>query len=511
MGELRMQKLYRTEELRILETRARAGLPAGTLMQRAGAAAAQAIHAIRREPTLGVALPAPINDDRNPAGVRPASILVLCGPGDNGGDGFECAAALRQRGHACLCWAPLASASVDAQAARRRWEDQQGVTVAQLPIDGHYDLVVDALLGIGAARPLDGALLAALRWIRERGVPVVALDLPSGINADTGEWIGGIAGAPALLTVTFLGDKPGLHLRDGLGAAGRIRLESLGTQADAPACGSLNGTAGFAPLLARRAPDANKGSYGAVMVAGGAVGMVGAALLAGRAALRMGAGKVFVDCLGAPDLRVDPLQPELMLKAGRSPAADEVLVVGCGMGSDAAARARLAQWLAHDGPALFDADALNAVAIEPALRARLQARTRPTVITPHPGEAARLLQIATAAVQGDRVASALRLAREFNAIAVLKGAGSVIADPSGAYVINPTGGPALASAGTGDVLAGITGALLAQCVDPLVAVRAAVWLHGRAVDLHGSDVGLVASEVAALAARAWEQARAQSA
>jgi hydroxyethylthiazole kinase-like uncharacterized protein yjeF len=237
--------------------------------------------------------------------------------------------------------------------------------------------------------------------------------------------------------------------------------------------------------------------------------MVGAALLAGRAALRLGAGKVFVDCLGAPELRVDPLAPELMLQPGRMPAPGEVLVAGCGMGAAPAAQARLIQWIAHDGPALFDADALNALAEDAQLRARLRARVQATVLTPHPGEAARLLQTDAASVQRDRVASALRLAAQLGAIVVLKGAGTVIAAPSGAYVINPTGGPALASAGTGDVLAGMTGALIAQCADPLMAVRAAVWLHGRAADLHGSDVGLTASEVAPLAARAWELARSQ--
>jgi hydroxyethylthiazole kinase-like uncharacterized protein yjeF len=503
-----MNALFRTRELRALETRALASLPTGTLMQRAGAAAAALID---REWSLHFTM-------REDAGVgsagaaRDRAVLVLCGPGNNGGDGFACARALQEKGYRCVCWAPLPSATAEARSQRQRWEELPGTTLVDAPGDLDFHLAVDAVLGIGAARPLDGPLLDALRWTRERRLPVVALDVPSGIDADTGQWLGAIAGAPAQCTVSFLRDKPGLHLRDALAARGRLHIETLGVAADPldpPIPGRMNDPEEFRCLLVRRPPDVNKGSYGTVAVAGGGAGMVGAALLAARAALRMGAGKVFVDVLGAPEMRVDSTQPELMLQAGRIPKAGEVLVAGCGMGNAPAMMTRLAAWIAHEGPAVFDADALNALAGDAALREMLLRRTHPTVITPHPGEAARLLQTDTAAVQANRVDQALRLADALGAIVVLKGAGTVIADPTGAYAINPTGGPALASAGTGDVLAGMTGALLAQSDDPLAAVRAAVWLHGRAATLHGSDVGLVASEVAPLAARAWEQLRSQ--
>ena len=508
-----MHTLYRTRELRDLEARGRAGLPDGTLMQRAGEAAARVIDGFWRGRPGG--LPHGATDGQPAAQL--ATVLVLCGAGDNGGDGFVCARALQQRGYHCLCWAPMPSGSADAQAARQRWQAASGVILSQLPGQQVFDFVVDALLGIGASRPLDGALLAALRWARQgsRPLPVIALDVPSGLDADTGEWIGGVAGAPAALTVTFLADKPGLHLRSGLEATGCLHVETLGldTAEDPPAVpGRLNGPAQFPQLRVRRSADVSKGSYGTVAVCGGAAGMVGAALLAGRAALRMGVGKVFVNCIGAPDLQVDPQQPELMIHPGRAPVAGEVLVAGCGMGSGPAARAYLAQWLLHEGPAIYDADALNLLAGDADLRALLHSRTHATVLTPHPGEAGRLLQISTAAVQQDRVANALRLAQETRAIVVLKGAGTVIADPAGNYVINPTGGPALSSAGTGDVLAGITGALLAQYADRLSevfgAACGAVWLHGRAAQLYGGDVGLVASEVAALAVRAWQELRA---
>lgn len=494
-----MRALYRTDELRRREHRGRASLPAGTLMQRAGEAAAQAIDAFWRATRTAAG--------RSPS---PAAILLQCGPGDNGGDGFAGALALRRLGHDCTCWAPLPSASPEAREAREHWRAAGGAIVEELPRGARFDIAVDALLGIGVTRPLGGALLAGLRWTQQQALPVVALDLPSGLNADTGEWVGGVAGADAAVTVTFLGDKPGLHLRDGLQAAGAIEVADLGVPdapAEAPPSGRLVAPDDFAALLAARDPDVNKGRYGSVAVVGGASGMLGAALLAARAALRLGAGKVFVDCLGGPELVVDPLAPELMLQPGRVPEAGDVLVAGCGMGRSAPARARLAQWLAHPGPALFDADALNLLAADPTLMAQLAARAAPTVLTPHPGEAGRLLQMATAQVQADRILAAQRLARETRALVVLKGAGSVIAEPSGAYAVNPTGGPALSSAGTGDVLAGMTGALMAQCADTVAAVRAAVWLHGQAATLHGCDVGLVASEVAALAAQAWMRLR----
>jgi hydroxyethylthiazole kinase-like uncharacterized protein yjeF len=497
-----MNTLYRIEELRALESRVRAGLPPGTLMTRAGKAAALAVDRWIR----GGA----------PSGERLGSVLVLCGPGDNGGDGFACASQLHVLGHACVCWAPLPTASADAQAARARWEHVGGRTLDRLPDAEPIELVVDALLGIGARRPLGDALLAGVRWTQARRLPVLALDVPSGLNADTGAWIGGVAGAPAMQTLTFLGDKPGLHTLDGIAAAGILEFDTLGTgdiAARLPApSGRVNGPRAFGALTLPRPGNSNKGDYGAVAVVGGARGMTGAALLAARAALRLGAGRVFVDCIGAPGLLVDPLQPELMFCADADLPEVDASVVGCGLGTDAEALARTRGAIARPGMLVLDADALNCLAAEPALGAPLRIRAGTCVLTPHPGEAGRLLRTGTAEVQRDRVAAAVHLAQQFNAIVVLKGAGSIIAAPSGAYSINPTGGAALASAGTGDVLAGMIGALLAQharqsrrdsaAQAAWEAVCAAVWLHGRAAQLHGADIGLTASEIAPLAARA---------
>ncbi len=226
--------------------------------------------------------------------------------------------------------------------------------------------------------------------------------------------------------------------------------------------------------------------------------MVGAALLAARAALRLGAGRVYVHAIGAPELRVDPLQPELMFRDSASLDALDVLAVGCGMGVDAGAESHLVAALHRDIGLVLDADALNLLALRPQLHGLVAARRSPTVLTPHPLEAARMLGIGADQVQRDRVGAALRLADHFNCLALLKGAGTVIARNDGCYAINPTGSPALATAGTGDVLTGMLAALLAQGYDAWTSTQAAVWLHGRAAEGAG-DIGLVAGELAARA------------
>jgi len=277
-----MSALFRIQELRALEASARATLPAGTLMQRAGTAAAQLAH--RWQLARG--------GDPN------GSLLVLCGPGDNGGDGFACAHALQGLGYRCVCWAPLPSLSADALGARAQWTQSGGVTLETLPQTQAFDLVIDALLGIGAQRPLADPFLAALRWVRTQGIPVFALDVPSGLNADTGAWVGGVAGAPARRTITFIGDKPGLHTLDGLQAAGEVCVEVLGLEqaiGAAVQAGQLITPRLFSSLLQPRPSNCNKGDFGSVAVIGGARGMGGAALLAPRAAIRLGAGKVYVD------------------------------------------------------------------------------------------------------------------------------------------------------------------------------------------------------------------------
>jgi len=474
--------LFLAPQLRRIERQAAAELPAGTLMQRAGAAAAAWI--ARRYPEA-------------------RRIAVLCGPGNNGGDGYVSATVLRAAGRAVECVELAPPATDDARTAAARWRSAHGITHAA-PLAGiEADLGIDAMFGIGLARPLSGPYLEAAAWLNHR--PTVALDVPSGLDADTGSWVGGVTGVRAAATITFLGAKPGLFTADGPDACGQVVIEPLGVPTPATD-GALVEPDDFAAVCAPRRRNTHKGRFGNVVVIGGAAGMVGAALLAARAALRLGAGRVYVDALAAT-LDVDPTMPELMFRAAGSLDEARVTVLGCGLGTSAQAAERLRSALARPDPCVLDADALNLIAADASLRQPLESRTGATVLTPHPLEAARLLGASAAQVQADRVAAARQLARSLHAIVVLKGAGSVVATQA-RWWLNPTGSPALATAGSGDVLAGMIGALLAQGFAPEPATLAAVWLHGRGADAFGADLGLVASDIAPLAAGALARLRA---
>ena len=337
--------LYRVAELRAIEQQSQTALAPGTLMARAGRAAAERIVSMRPSSRRG-------------------SFCVVCGPGNNGGDGFVIAAELAARSQDAICVLlggdrPTAA---DADAAYERWLAGGGTVLTMPPAEGRFDAVVDALFGIGLARPLGDEFLAAADWINRRE-SVVAVDVPSGLDADTGAWVGGVPGVEATATVTFIGDKPGLHTAAGVDAAGTVFVEPIGT-APTTTDGILITPADLAPVLRKRRRDSHKGTYGNVLVVGGGRGMVGAALLGGRAALRLGAGRVYVDLLGSPEFRVDPMQPELMFRALADLTDLQAIVVGCGLGTDTAARARLVDVLDRDTATVIDADALNLVAAE---------------------------------------------------------------------------------------------------------------------------------------------------
>lgn len=469
-----MSYLYCVDELRAIEQAAQASLPPGTLMARAGHAAAEWIA-------------------RRHSGAA-QSICIVCGPGNNGGDGFVVATGLRARGHDVRCVLLAAAPTTDdARTALEGWKAGGGRVDAQVPAEGRFDVVVDALFGIGLARPLAGTYLDAAHWINRQS-RVYAIDVPSGLDADTGTWVGKIPGVQATATMTFIGDKPGLHTAHGPDAAREVVVDSLGTQAK-PSSGHLITVDDFGSVCAPRRLDTHKGSYGNVVVVGGGRGMVGAALLASRAALRLGAGRVYVDAIGAPELRVDPMRPELMFRSLRELDDLQAIVVGCGLGLDAGARAAVSHVLAGNVPVVADADALNLLAADADLQHRAAESAATLVLTPHPLEAARLLGCSAAEVQADRVRAAVRLAQRYSCVVVLKGAGTVLARSDADYAINPTGSPALATAGTGDVLAGMIAALIAQGHDAWISVQAAVWLHGRAAEGAG-DIGLLADEVA---------------
>jgi hydroxyethylthiazole kinase-like uncharacterized protein yjeF len=365
--------------------------------------------------------------------------------------------------------------------------------VAFAPEPPHtWDLALDGLLGIGSTRAPEGALLRDIERMDAAAAPVLAIDIPSGLQADTGS---GSTFVHATHTLTLLALKPGLFTAHGRDAAGSLWFDDLKVDAAAePPSATLSG----APALALRPHASHKGSYGDVAVIGGAPGMAGAALLAGRAALHHGAGRVFVGFLDPDAGALDPQQPDLMVRPWDRLALD-AMAVACGCGGGEAVRIALPRVMAARALVL-DADALNVIAADGELQRLLQARGQrgaPTVLTPHPLEAARLLGRDTKVVQADRIASARALARRFGSVVVLKGSGTVIASPRGAVRINPTGNARLAIAGTGDVLAGWVAARLGSGEEALEAASAAVYLHGLAADRWPQDRPLTAGALAA--------------
>jgi hydroxyethylthiazole kinase-like uncharacterized protein yjeF len=314
---------------------------------------------------------------------------------------------------------------------------------------------------------------------------VLAVDLPSGLHPDTGALLGPAA-VRAGATLALLTLKPGCCTGHGRDHVGELWLDNLGVTADAPTAW-LSGP----PLGPPRRHAAHKGSFGDVAVVGGAPGMVGAAWLAARAALAAGAGRVYCSLLDPQAATLDPARSELMARTAwwQSPPAllaQSTVVCGCGGGE--AVRDALPPLLSHAGRLVLDADALNALAADPGLQPLLRARAargRATLLTPHPLEAARLLQTGPAEVQRDRLAAARQLAADTGAAVLLKGSGSVIAAAGRTPHINPTGNAALATAGTGDVLAGWAAGLWAQQPEAAAAdvAVAAAWQHGRAADL----------------------------
>ncbi|SRR6266581_2749659 len=454
------------------------------LMERAGRAAAD--FALRLQKRLG------------------GPPLIFAGPGNNGGDALVCARLLKARGiEATLVFSgePL-RLPPDAAAAHAAWLAAGGCCHDQVPA-GNYGIVIDGLFGIGLTRPLEGRHAALVERINAYRGPVLALDCPSGLDADTGRVLG--SAMRASHTLSFIALKPGLLTGDGPDHCGEIAVASLGLDASAgDDAGRLLAPADFAAWLRARPRNSHKGLFGSVAILGGAPGMAGAALLAGRAALRLGAGRVYVGTLER--LAVDAAQPELMLR----PAAElfdlaTVLAVGPGLGQSDAALTLLRRAIDCERPLVVDADGLNLMAAHPVLAGRAARRAAPTVLTPHPAEAARLLGSDVAAVQADRLRAARDLARRFNSSVVLKGCGSIVVEAAGGWSINASGNAGMAAAGQGDVLTGFVAALLAQGWPAGAALGGAVHLHGAAADAAvaggAGPVGLTAGETIAAARR----------
>lgn len=472
--------LFDAAGTRAIEARARQDLPAGTLMRRAGLSIARL--ALARWP-------------------HARSAWVAAGPGGNGGDALHAASHLAAAGLSVRVMLATEGRPMSADSA----EGLSRALAAGVPVDaceppGGCDLVLDGLLGLGADRAPAGAIAAAIDRIRASSAPCLAIDLPSGLSADTGTVLGdAVVRADACLSLLTL--KPGLFTASGRACAGEVWFDSLGVAplaTDLPRA-VLAGEAEARALWPVRPHDTHKGSFGDVVVIGGAAGMMGAARLAARAALAAGAGRTVVSPLDPRAGLVDDARPECLWVPAAwewdaRRLASSTVVCGCGGGD--AVMVALPTLLAHAAALVLDADGLNAVAREPALQTLLSdraSRGQATVLTPHPLEAARLLGTDAAQVQANRLGAADDLARRFKAVIVLKGSGTVVAAPAATCSINGTGNGALASGGTGDVLAGWIGGLWSarrgSLQGPLpvwdLARRcaiAAVWLHGEAAD-----------------------------
>ncbi len=473
------QALYGVAATRGIEQAAQAALPPHTLMQRAGQAVAQ----------LALAL-AP----------HARHIWIACGPGNNGGDGLEAAMHLQHWGKTpVVTWLGSPDqAPPDAAASYQRALDA-GVVFAEAP-PPDYDLGIDALLGIGIqARAPEGRMAEWITRLNAGKAPVLAVDVPTGLDANTGHLAQ--SSVKAHHTLSLLTLKPGLFTAQGRDATGTVWLHDLGvTPGTLAHLAALPPTAWLAgaPQEAMRPHASHKGSYGDVAIIGGAPGMTGAAFLAASGALHAGAGRVFVGLLDDDSLGVDTQQPELMFRYLKALDLSALTLV-CGCGGGDLIHGHLPEILASPTPVVMDADALNALAKDTGLQALLTGRIMrhaATVLTPHPLEAARLLGIATAQVQGDRLAAAQALANRFACTVVLKGSGTVIAAPGQTPLINPTGNAKLATGGTGDVLAGMVGAYLAAGMGSLEAAAAAVYAHGLAADQWPASRPLVAGALA---------------
>jgi len=452
--------IYSTADIRRIE-QAAGDAP---LMQRAGAAAAD----------LAARL------------VTGKDVLVLAGPGNNGGDAAIAAETLRQKFFRVL--------------TVKRPEELT---------DRNWGLVVDGLFGIGLARPIEGDYAKLVEYANRQSCPVLSLDVPSGIQSDSGRVLG--CAVRASHTISFIALKPGLLTLDGPDYCGELSVAGLGLdlQQLLPPSAWVAEPALFKGMLQHRPRNFHKGMAGSLAVVGGAGGMTGAALLAGRAALRLGAGRVYVGLLEESAPAVDLLAPELMLRHPDDVFGEDLdaMVVGPGLGRGERAETLVGAALASDIPCILDADALNLIAENTDLRKACAHRSAETLLTPHPAEAARLLGSSVAAVQEDRVKAARMLAENLNAHTVLKGNGSVIVARDGHWFINASGNPGMASAGMGDVLAGMLGALLAQRYSGETALTLGVHLHGVAADTLAREgngpVGLTAGELIDASRRIW--------
>lgn len=476
--------IYQTRQIRDLEQQAiqRFGIAEAELMQRAGQAAFHYLHRRWKEAR---------------------KIAVFCGGGNNGGDGYVLASLANAHGYEVTIWqvGDQSHASVVAEAARQRCQTA-GIPMAvysESASIGHPDLIVDAICGIGLQGQLRDELIQVINKLNQLSVPIFALDMPTGLNADTGQVLG--AAIQAAATITFIGLKLGLMTGQGVSFTGELICHELGLPVELfksvqPVAEKIQYSQ-FAPLFKPRAKDWHKGLSGHVLVIGGAPGFAGAPRMAAEAALRVGAGLVSVatDPAHAAILTADC--PEIMCHGVSDPSELNALLVrataivlGPGLSRSGWAKQLWEKAITQALPMVVDADGLNLLAEQP----RHQDNW---VLTPHPGEAARLLGVTTAAIQTDRLAAARQIQQQYGGVCVLKGAGSLVVSAGEAAGLCDQGNPGMATAGMGDVLSGVIGGLLAGGFPLVEAARAGVVLHAMAGDLAAKEGerGMVAMDL----------------
>ncbi|MGE5561565.1 MAG: NAD(P)H-hydrate dehydratase [Chloroflexota bacterium] len=500
-------RLITAAEMKVIDRQAtrRYGLPEIVLMENAGLRVVEAV-----SERYGA-----------PAGL---AVLVICGKGNNGGDGLVAARHLANAGarvRVYLVADPAALAK--STAINYKIFRECGGSVAVIPDDADWrdrlagdlelaDVVIDALLGTGISGFVQGVQADVIEAVNAAGRPVVAVDLPSGVNADTGA-VCGVA-TRAELTVTFGAPKPGLILHPGAELAGELIIADISLPADllAPIPGGLELLTidEAADLLPRRAPTAHKGDAGRLAVIAGSRGFTGAAALAAQAAVRTGAGLVTVLAPAAAQAVLAVKLTEAMTVAAPETAAGQLaeqaapdvlhlaaranaVAIGPGLGTGGGVETALRLLLSQTGaPLVIDADGLNVLAeAAEGTTALLAAALRPIVLTPHPGEMARLTGLTIGQVEADRIGVARRLAGEAKCTVVLKGAPTVVAAADGRAWLNSTGNPGMASGGMGDALTGAIAALIAQGLAPLDAALAGVLLHGLAADIAAEQIGAI--------------------
>lgn len=494
-----MKLVTSTQMLALEQAAVAAGASVENLMEQAGLAVAQEAWL-----SLGV--------------VEGRRLVVLAGPGNNGGDGLVAAAHLAEWGADVAVYLPLARTgdrhldllSVRGVPAFVATEDADFFASLKEALDG-AELVIDALLGTGRSRAIEGTLADVLRLLgaaAERAMPpkIIAVDLPTGVDADSGR-VDPLSAA-ATMTVTFGFAKAGLYTLPGSEFAGQIEVVDIGLPKEAAAELPLDllSTQWVRERLPKRPKSANKGTFGRVLVVAGSTNYAGAARLAAEACYRTGAGLVTIACPASVQPLIAPGIPEatwlpladdggVLSKQGAIQIVDamrdyNVQLVGPGLSQrrhvGEAVLALLTAVPSIVRTCVIDADALNALASTPGWRDRI---TSPSILTPHPGEMARLLDTTVAAVQDDRLNSAIKAAADWRQVVVLKGAHTIIAAPDGRAAISPYANPLLATAGTGDVLAGAIAGLLAQGMELFEAAACGVYLHALAAEEAGEDLG----------------------